>query len=389
MRRRLLLLPVLLLPGAAGCATRLPELAPSMIPLPAAEEVESVLFLIGDAGYADEERDPVLRRLAGDVEQWSGRLARDSAVIVLYLGDIVYPRGLRHEPEYFPRDSAIVQSQANILAGPNAREFGAIGYFLAGNHDWGHARNEAGVDRLHNLEEFLERRRAGGLHVQLQPEAGQPGPAVLDIGRHTRLLLFDTAWWLLAESEYLKRRSFQQTEDAIRSAPDRNIIVAAHHPFVSASSHGGLFPFWRAFGVRMLMHRAGAVLQDLNSIAYRDLRDAMLRAFREGQPLVYAGGHDHNLQVIASDSFPRPRYDLISGSGSKGSPVGHTEGMIYRREAPGYMMLLTHHSGRVDLFVVAAPDDSYFRCGGQGEELARCMHQGVAAIQPTFGMRIR
>jgi hypothetical protein len=374
---------------AAGCSSRVPELPPSMIPLPVADEVESVLFLFGDAGYADETRDPVLRRLAADVELWSGRLARDSSVMVLFLGDIVYPLGLRHSVDEYPRDSAIVQSQVNILGGANARSNGAIGYFLAGNHDWGNARNEAGVRRLLNLEEFLDRQRASGVHVRLQPEAGQPGPAVIDLGRHTRLLLFDTAWWLLAESEYLKQRAFQQAADVIRSAPDRAIIVAAHHPFASAGPHGGTVPFWKTLGLRTFMHRAGAVMQDLNSIVYRELRDALLRAFHEGQPLVFAGGHDHNLQVIASDSFPRPRFDVISGSGSKVSSVGHVDGMLYRHEAPGYVKLLTHRSGRVDLFVVAAPDRSFLRCTGEGEALAQCMEESVAAIQPTFAMRIR
>jgi hypothetical protein len=372
-----------------GCASRLPELPASQIAEPAAAEVESVVFLFGDAGYADARRDPILRRLGRDVERWSTSLARDSAVVVLFLGDIVYPLGLRHDAAYFARDSAIVASQAGVLAGRSAREFGAIGYFLAGNHDWGEARNEAGLRRLLNLEEFLARRRAEGVHVRLQPEAGQPGPAVIDLGAHTRLLLFDTAWWLLAESEYLKRRSFQQTEDAIRSASGRTIIVAAHHPYSSASAHGGLIPFWDRLGVRFLLNRAGAVLQDLNSVPYRELLRAMLRAFDEGQPLVFAGGHDHNLQVIAHDSFPKPRFSLVSGSGSKHTPVGHADGMLYRHAAPGYMKLVTHHSGRVDLFVVAAPDAGYQRCSGEGDGLAACLDAADRAITTTFGMRLR
>jgi hypothetical protein len=383
-------LTTLMLAGLlAGCASRLPELPPSMIGMPAAEDVESVVFILGDAGYADEARDPVVRRLAEDVEQWSGLLGRDSSVIVLFLGDIVYPVGLRHDADHYPRDSAIVQSQVNILGGPSARAAGAIGYFLPGNHDWGNARNVEGVRRLQNLEAFLDRRRSEGVHVRLQPEAGQPGPAVVDVGQHTRLLLFDTAWWLLAESDYLKQRSYQQTGDVIRSAADRSIIVAAHHPMTSAGPHGGAVPFWRTLGLRTLMHRAGAIQQDLNSVVYRELLDALLRAFEHGQPLVFAGGHDHNLQVIATDSFPRPRYNVISGSGSKITSVGHVDGMLYRHAAPGYAKLITHRSGRVDLFVVAAPDASFLRCSGEGGALAECMTEGVRAMQPTFGMRLR
>jgi hypothetical protein len=384
------LLPLIfLVTTMAGCASRLPELPPSMIDMPAAADVESVIFLFGDAGYADETRDPVIRRLMDDVEFWAGGVGRDSAVAVLFLGDIVYPDGLRHAPEYFARDSAIAQSQVNILAGPAARQKAAVGYFLAGNHDWGNAKSVEGVRRLQNLEEFLDRRRAEGVRVELQPAAGLPGPAVVDMGSHTRLLLLDTAWWLLADADSLKVASGLATAAAIREAGNRSVIMASHHPFTSAGPHGGLVPFWRTLGVRTLMHRAGAILQDLNSNAYRELLNAMQLAFAEGRPLVWGAGHDHNLQVIVGDTTPSPYYSLVSGSGSKLTGVGHAEGMRYRRMAPGYMKLITHRTGRVDLFVVAAPDEDHLRCEGDGEELVQCMTRSVAAIQPTYGMRLR
>jgi hypothetical protein len=375
----------------AGCGESLPELAPSRLPEPDAREVDSVIYLFGDAGYADEARDPVLRRLKLDIELWSGRVARDSGVVVLFLGDIIYPRGLHDAGDpTFERDSAIVQSQVNLLAGPNARRHGSIGYFLAGNHDWGHARDAAGVERLRNLEQFLDRRRAEGVHVRLQPEAGEPGPAVIDIRQHARLLLFDTAWWLLARNDYLKRRSFQQTEDAIRSTRDRFIIVGAHHPFQTASRHGGLIPFWKTLGVRFLLTRSGAALQDLTSPAYRELTNSMLEAFRAGPPLLFAGGHDHNLQLIDhQEDFPWPRFTAVSGSGSKVSDVGHIRGMLYRNAAPGYMRVVTHRSGRVDLFIIAAEDDDWLACSGTGPELEQCMEEGLNQFVTRYGLRIR
>jgi hypothetical protein len=387
LRRVSVLLAVLLV---SACVRPLPELPPSMVPLPVPDDVESVIFLIGDAGYADHGRDPVLRRLAADVEYWSASLARDTAVAVLFLGDIVYPSGVRPpgSPEY-PRDSAIVHDQVSLLAGPWARRYSAVGYFLAGNHDWGEARSTEGVRRLQNLEAFLDRRREEGVAVWLQPEAGQPGPSVIDVGRRLRLLLFDTAWWMLADSDYLKRRAFQQTEDAIRSAGGRDVVVAAHHPFTSASSHGGAIPIRKLLGLRYLMNRAGAVLQDLNSMPYRELRTGLLRAFEAGAPLLFVGGHDHNLQVMVGDTAPYPRYHVVSGSGSKVTAVGHMEGMLYRHAAPGFAWVAVHRSGRVDLFVTAAPDRSYLRCEGEGDALEQCMVERAGGFQPRFGMRLR
>ncbi|HUF49732.1 MAG TPA: hypothetical protein VMN60_02800 [Longimicrobiales bacterium] len=385
--RRAALVSLVLL---SACARALPHLPDFTLAEPAASDIESVIFLFGDAGYADEHRHPIIRRLARDVEGWSGRLARDSAVVVLFLGDIVYKAGLHDAgtPEW-PKDSAIAESQVNLLAGPNARRYGSIGYFLAGNHDWGNARNEQGVARLHNLELFIDRRRARGTHVRLQPEAGEPGPAVIDIKQHTRLLLFDTAWWVLAQDDYRKQRSFQQTEDAIRSTRGRNIIVAAHHPFKSGATHGGLVPFWKAFGLRWFLNRSGALQQDITSAVYREMREALLEAFRAGPPLIYAGGHDHNLQVIEHTEFPWPKYSAIAGSGSRVTPVGHVEGMLYRRNAPGYMRIVTYHDGRVDLFATAAPDDKHMSCPGAGVDLEQCMSLGAARYTTQFGKRLK
>jgi hypothetical protein len=383
-------LTALFIIGGTACSRPLPQLAPSQVPEPAPDAVESVVYLFGDAGHADEQRNPILRRLRNDIEDWSGALAEDGAVAVLFLGDIVYPRGLRHDEAYFAHDSAIVQSQVNLLAGPNARRFDSVGYFMAGNHDWGIARDAAGVDRLRNLEEFLDRRRGDGVEVYLRPKAGEPGPAIADVGSQVRLMIYDTAWWLLAQDTVPKQRMFRETRDVTRTTEGRFLIVAAHHPFQSAGAHAGFVPFWKAFGLRFLLARSGAIMQDLNSVVYREMMRELLSAFRSRPPLVFAGGHDHSLQVIANDSFPLPRFSVVSGSGSKLSSLGHTEGMRYRAAAPGYMRLVIHRSGRVDLFVIHSPEDeTYLACGGEGIELEECMETRAREFTTRFGLRLK
>lgn len=380
---------VVLVVLAGGCRYQLPDLPRQMLAEPAAADVEMVIYLVGDAGNSTIERYPVIERLRQDVEDWSGRLRADTSVIVLWLGDNIYPDGLdsRDEPAW-ERDSAVLQGQVDVVAGPNARRR-AVGLFMAGNHDWGDARGPDGVARLHEQELFLQRAHARGVRVELQPEAGEPGPALLDVGRRLRLLIYDTPWWLLATDQSRKARVFRQTEDALRSAGERIVIFASHHPYSSASSHGGHVAFWRTLGVRFLLARSGAILQDLNSVPYREFTTSLLEAFRAGPPFIWAGGHDHNLQVIRHEALGEPRWSLVSGSGSKVSRVGHIEGMQYRHAAPGYMKLFMRRDGTVELFVVAAPGRSSLSCLGEGEALRECMTKTVAGFETTFGARLR
>src|SRR5687767_15933339 len=85
---------------------------------PPADSVESVVFLIGDAGKATLETSPILHRLHNEIEQWS-RTMRDSSVIALFLGDNIYPVGMRDESDpAFEADSTHMQGQLDVVSGP-------------------------------------------------------------------------------------------------------------------------------------------------------------------------------------------------------------------------------------------------------------------------------
>ncbi|MSR35970.1 MAG: hypothetical protein EXR95_04890 [Gemmatimonadetes bacterium] len=110
----------------------------------------------------------------------------------------------------------------------------------------------------------------------------------------------------------------------LRQSQDRSLIFVSHHPFASGGQHGGPVPIWRGFGIIWLLKKTGSLVQDLNSPVYRELQGGLENLFREIQrPLIYAGGHDHNLQVIEMNAPDRPQWTLMSGSGSKTSDVAH------------------------------------------------------------------
>ena len=375
----------------AGCSKPAPERLPEPLPMPEAAGVDRAIFIMGDPGQALERHHPILPHLAQEVERWAGALGRDSAVIVLNLGDIIYPNGMHHpsDREDFPVDSAIVTDQIDIVSGPNGRRHHTPLYFLAGNHDWGSEQHEEGVQTIRNLDDFLAAHRDIGLNVRLLPRAGEPGPAVVDLGDNLRIVFLDTAWWLLQSRGTLGDSMLAGVERALRDAGERNVVVAAHHPYITAGPHGGELSFLEELGIGYVLKRAGAVLQDLNSPPYRRLHAGLADIFeRVRQPLLFAGGHEHSLQLIEARGPGEPLYNVVSGSASKLTRVGTTEGLRFKVSAPGYFLLLIRTDGSADIHAIAAPGQ-YLSCPeSPASAHETCMSEGVAAYQVRYSQQL-
>lgn len=393
--RSLLLAVVCAALAIGGCATasgRPPLPAGKEAPTPSPDQVESIVFFVGDAGHAWTPTSPTMTRLQRDVEAWSCRIARDSAVAVVFLGDNIYPSGM-HPPDnpMFAQDTAYLNTQIRSVSGPCARRHATAAHFVAGNHDWGQEEGMEGVVRLRRQQDYLEVFRQQGVLVDLRPMAGEPGPAAVDVGRRLRLLFIDTAWWLLGgtttEKAVLQGRLYAE----ISSAGGRQIVLNAHHPFQSGGPHGGARSFWGTLGVKFLLSKSGAWLQDLHSRPYRDLLGRLREIFHiTGQPLLFAGGHEHSMQVLTATDSRDPQFMLVSGSASKVTQVGFAPGQIFRRAAPGYARLVVRRDGPMDLFIDAMPEgEEHLTCEGRSEaDLAACMERGMDALTTVFSQRL-
>jgi hypothetical protein len=376
----------------AGCLRPRPALPePEQITAPRPDEVDRVLFLLGDAGLARTETHPLLARLRQDVEEWAGALGRDSSVAVVVLGDNVYPLGL-HPPgsREYPRDSAIVMAQVNLVAGPAARAAHALQFFVAGNHDVGLKQDLEGFVRLQSFEQFLfTARDSTGASSFLVPVAGTGGPYVLDWGPSLRVIFLDTPWWLLQADDAERERVLFSVDYAMRTAESRRVLFMAHHPLRTAGPHGGEFSFWSTLGLQYLLNRSGAILQDLQSRPYRRLEQGLREIFaRYDPPFLFAGGHEHSLQVLEAAEETDPRHMVVSGAGSKTSEVGWTEGLRFARSARGYMRVVIEKDGDVSIFVEASPEGP-LECPAEGEEHAPCMQRGVAAFTTIHSQWLR
>lgn len=359
---------------------------PADVPVPEPGSVDAVVFLLGDAGAAIKGKSPLLDAMQTDVERWSAALGRDSAVSVAYLGDLVYPSGIhdRDHPD-FATDSAHLWAQIGLVGGPAAKQHATVGLFVTGNHDWGNTSGDVGRDRIGNLGEQLAAARRAGHFVSLFPPAGEPGPAVRDLRRNVRIAFFDTHWFLQQREEGLRRDFFDRLKATLDGARDREVILVSHHPYYSAGPHGAIVPGYHTYGIAYALKKAGALVQDLNSPAYSELLAGMRRTFEASRkpPLIYAGGHDHSLQVLTGAGDFDPRFVVVSGSGSKVSSIQMGPGLVWGGSQPGYMMLVFRKDDGVDLFVIGG-DKQWLKCEGEGAEAGQCMAEGTNAFEIVY-----
>lgn len=287
---------------ALGCIPKI------TIDPPAQDQVESTLFLIGDAG----EPDP--RAVTGGVPLDS--LSAQAAVapqrsVILYLGDNVYPDGIPEEgvAEYA---DARRRLEAQVLAVPQ----GARAIFVPGNHDWA-SEQPYGLFSVRRQEALIAG-MARGRDVRMLPGDGCPGPTTVDIGSRIRLILLDTQWWL---HNYIVRDSTSRCAPATtgrvtaelrrlvnEARGNRLVFVAGHHPLMTGGEHGGYC------GIAGPFHRLAGRNQDVMGGANRRMRDSIESAFQDAPPLAYLAGHEHNLQVMYGGESVQ--YIIVSGAGS-------------------------------------------------------------------------
>lgn len=350
--------------------------------------VDASLFLLGDAGAPMAGGDPVLDALAAAGAAAVAQLGPERAAVV-FLGDNVYPNGVPIEPGP-ERTRAEQRLGAQLDA---VRRAGLRAWFVPGNHDWGDGGDaDHGWERVRAQAALVA---ASGVAV-MAPADGCPGPVLAPLGARLELVLLDTAWWLHAgprphgPGAACPTRSEDEVTAALAAAlreaaaAGRQAIVLAHHPLATGGPHGGafdwsdhLFPLRaleRALWVPLpiigsvypLARRLGVSAQDATSKPYAAMRQALEGAFAGAPPLVFAGGHEHGLQLLRG----RPgseRWDVVSGAGSVAQITfaRTTDGTVFAAGESGYARLDAHAGGAVSITFVSAlpgaPPEPIFR----------------------------
>ena len=294
-------------------------------------EVRQRLILIGDAGLYLES-DPTLITL----NTWAAQVPASS---VLYLGDNIYDDGLIDEAR---EEAERILSQQ--LAATDAHKV-----FIPGNHDWGMNPAQQNLTAILNQQAFIDNWSAGnsdylprdgcmGPEKLVLPQPDPTAPAVV-------LVLMDPTPWLtprlraLCDTDPGDELHFARLEAMLEQHAEDYVIAASHYPLLTGGPHGGL-----SYGAvaDLLVGFIGWMYGGLGNTYEPLYADWIARAsavLRRYPPLIYAAGHDHNLQVLEGGDVAAAL--VVSGAGApeRVSTVTHLPQTIFAHAAPGFVVL--------------------------------------------------
>lgn len=298
--------------------------------------------LLGDPGaVATDGTDPILNLL----ENWQQQTGAAGTVIIL--GDNVYPIGL---PAATHPGRAAAEARFNALLDTLGR-FQGRAVLLSGNHDW-HKGRPDGWEYLRRQESYVHSYLP---KAQYLPPDGTPGPVTVPLAAGVLLVVLNTQWWVQRGPRPAgsSKEAIRQLRDVLEANRHQRIVVAGHHPLYSNALHGGKFTAKQHVFPLTTVHKQayvplpfiGSLLplyrklvgaaEDMAHPRYRKMRRRLLRVLREFPNVIYAAGHDHNLQYF----HHRQGHYLVSGSGSKTAFVQKGGRATFVHEHTGFFSL--------------------------------------------------
>ncbi|WP_460621338.1 metallophosphoesterase [Hymenobacter tenuis] len=325
---------------------RLPYVAPAHNDwerhLPPSGRPTHRVALLGDPGsVATDGTDPILRLL----EDWQQETGPDGTIVIL--GDNVYPTGLP-APDHLGRAAAEARLSALL---DSLRPFRGRVVMLSGNHDWNKGRPD-GWEYLRRQEAYVHQHLPATHYL---PPDGQPGPVVLQLTEGLVLVVLNTQWWVQQGPRPASdtKEPFRQLQQILAANQHQQVIVAGHHPLYSNALHGGkftakqhVFPLTTVYkqayvplpligSLLPLYRKLVGAAEDMAHPRYRKMRRRLLRVLHQFPNVIYAAGHDHNLQYFQQHGG----HYLVSGSGSKTAFVQKGGQATFVHEHKGFFSL--------------------------------------------------
>jgi calcineurin-like phosphoesterase family protein len=293
------------------------------------QKIRYSIFLIGDAGAGNliktEPNFVILR------EQL---LKADENSAIYFLGDNVYPYGF---PE--PANPLHKQAEKRMMEQLKiVKDFKGKICFISGNHDWNKGR-KGGYQAMMRQQAYVEA-YFGRQGVYL-PRNGCPGPEEVKLSDDITAVIINTQWWVHSGKRPEGKKDgchvdnehefFVQLEKMLERNRGKNIIVIGHHPMYSQAYHGGHFnmkqhlfpltevsrklyiPFPLLGSIYPMYRKYIGSREDMAHPKYKSMRKRLIGIFSKYDDLIYAAGHDHNLQYLKENK----QHYIISGAGCK------------------------------------------------------------------------
>lgn len=327
------------------------------------------VLLIGDSGNIKRNQPDELLAVM------KVHLPSDHPSAVLFLGDNIYPKGLPPEGDLLREDAEnVLKLHQEALKDYNGKVI-----FISGNHDWNKGKSD-GLDYVLRQQDFIN--ILFNNNETFLPANGCPGPKEINVSEQLTIIAINTQWWVQKGDKPLGKKNgcgIESEEDffikldeiLIRNQHKRTLIIG-HYPIYSDSLHGGryklkhhLFPLTlykkRAYlplpGVGSLLplyRKYFGAKEDLSHPSFRVLRKRLKQIFRKYPGLIYAAGHEHNLQFIEKY---QNNY-IVSGAASKATYVLDSKHSRFAISAKGFFKLKFYDDKKVKVETIIVDDDN-------------------------------
>lgn len=312
-------------------------------------KIAHTLFLVGDAGNADEEQAQQTLEL---LHKKLKKANKKSTLI--FLGDNIYPKGFPAGTNAAEKTTAEtkLKNQLKLTEGFKGKTI-----FIPGNHDW--YSGISGLERQADfVTKYLNDKKA------FMPRKGCPIEDV-KIDSTSTLITVDSEWYLenwdhhptINDNCDIKTREdfFDELENLLNKNQEKTVVLAIHHPLMSNGTHGGQFslekqlfplenkiplPIIGSF-INLLRKTSGISPQDLQNKQYT-IYAKRIKTLLQGQKnVIVVSGHDHNLQYVSMENIKQ----IISGAGSKSEAARATGANDFSYGGNGYATLTLFKSG--------------------------------------------
>jgi hypothetical protein len=339
---------------------------------PDSSRIRYSVFLIGDVG------NPILPEKGGEPSLNFMRkqlLETGSNSAAIYLGDNIYNQGMPPEGAYDRKTAERrLTTQLDVFKGYKGEK-----YMVPGNHDWiqGIKGGLAQVNREQAFaEHYLAQDSVAFSYTGdfLVPRDGCPGPYEVRLRDDLVMIAINSQWFVTDQANRPfgnacgadnENDVYEQLEEVIKRNKDKHILIVTHHPLFSDGIHGGYFTFADhvfplsivqkyAFlplpgigSIYPLARKYGGINQDLAYPAYQNYKKNLLAIFAKYPNVIYANGHEHNLQYYDDDASKA--HFITSGSGCKTQHVKPGKGgeELFSDKEKGIAKLNYYDDGQV------------------------------------------